>query len=274
MEPQYYANPPSNSSAPLGAENRVNGRILIVDDDYWVRRTLQITLSEHGFLVTESSSGEEALALARAIQYDCALLDINMPGQDGIEVCIELRNLRPRLAILMLTVRNSQDDRIAALEAGADDYVVKPFQTRELIARIRAAVRRVHAPVQPDTIIQVGEISLSIERRLVLKSGKAILLTPKEFDVLQCLMNQPGAVVPYRRLLSSVWGPEFTSQVDYLRTVVHQLRTKLEDNPRQPEYVLTQHYVGYRFADPKRPAGSDQEVLLPGTPEGHGGMAG
>jgi two-component system KDP operon response regulator KdpE len=229
---------------------RPAGRILIVDDDYGVRRSLHVTLYDLGFDVAEASSGEDALSLSRVIRYDAVLLDVNLPGKNGIEVCRELRQLYPRLAILMLTVRSNQDDRVEALEAGADDYIIKPFHMRELTARIRAAVRRVQTPaVELDHAIQIGEITLYPARRVVQKSGQSIHLTPKEFDLLAYLMRHSGLPVNHGRLLSSVWGAEYSSQVEYLRTFVRQLRKKLEDDPTCPKYLLTDSHIGYRFTD-------------------------
>jgi len=233
-----------------GEASRSAGRILIVDDDYAVRRALHITLYDQGFDVSEAASGDEALAIARVIKFDAVLLDINMPGKDGVQVCRELRHAFPRLAILMLTVRNEQDDRVEALDAGADDYVVKPFQMRELTARIRAAVRRVQTPnSEIDSAISIGDISLYPIRRVVQKLGQPVHLTPKEFDLLLYLMRHSGLPVSHGRLLSSVWGPEYSSQVEYLRTFVRQLRRKLENDPTDPKYILTDSHVGYRFTD-------------------------
>jgi two-component system KDP operon response regulator KdpE len=226
------------------------GRLLIVDDDYSIRRALHMTLYAQGFDVTEASSGAEALSLARAVRFDAVLLDINMPGKDGVNVCRELRQLFPRLAILMLTVRNSQDDQVGALDAGADDYVVKPFQMRELTARIRAAVRRVQTPAADhEPRIRIGEIVLDPARRYVEKAGAVVALTPKEFDLLHYLMVHAGSPVNHGRLLTLVWGQEYASRTEYLRTFVRQLRKKLEDNPTDPKYLLTDSHIGYRFAD-------------------------
>jgi two-component system KDP operon response regulator KdpE len=236
--------------AVTGEPPRPAGRLLIVDDDYAVRRALHITLYDQGFDVSEAASGDEALAIARVIRFDAVLLDINMPGKNGIEVCRELRHLFPRLAILMITIRNDQDDRVEALDAGADDYVVKPFQMRELTARIRAAVRRVQTPASEiDNAISIGALSLYPVRRMVQKSGQSVHLTPKEFDLLLYLMRHSGLPVSHGRLLASVWGPEYSSQVEYLRTFVRQLRRKLEDDPADPKYILTDSHVGYRFTD-------------------------
>jgi len=241
---------------PLSGETaRSAGRLLIVDDDYAVRRALHITLYDQGFDVSEAVSGEEALAIARVVRFDAILLDINMPGKDGIQICRELRMAYPRLAILMLTVRSEQDDRVEALDAGADDYVVKPFQMRELAARIRAAVRRVQTPASEiDNAISIGDIKLYPVRRIVQKQGQPVHLTPKEFDLLLYLMRQAGLPVSHGRLLSSVWGPEYASQVEYLRTFVRQLRRKLEDDPTNPRYILTDSHIGYRFTDGSTPS--------------------
>jgi two-component system KDP operon response regulator KdpE len=240
-------------------EPKPAGRILIVDDDYSIRRALHMTLYAQGFEVTEASSGEEALSLARAVRFDAVLLDINMPGRDGVEVCRELRKLFPRLAILMLTVRSSQDDQVGALDAGADDYVVKPFHMRELTARIRAAVRRVQTPAgENEQRIRIGEVILDPSRRYVEKAAQIVPLTPKEFDLLHYLMTHAGMPVNHSRLLTSVWGPEYASRNEYLRTFVRQLRKKLEDDPTNPKYLLTDSHIGYRFADAASLVKSDE----------------
>src|ERR1700685_313120 len=166
------------------------GIILIVDDDASVRRALHTTLQTLGFSTSEASGGEEALMLARTAPYDVVLLDINMPGMDGLESCRQLRRLLPRIAILMLTVRDSEDDKVQALESGADDYITKPFQMRELAARLRAAVRRYHAPaVRSEMPITVADVMLDPARHQVEKAGAKIHLTPHEFDALQLLMT-------------------------------------------------------------------------------------
>jgi two-component system, OmpR family, KDP operon response regulator KdpE len=247
-------------------EPKPAGRILIVDDDYSIRRALHMTLYAQGFDVTEASSGDEALSLARAVRFDAVLLDINMPGRDGVEVCRELRKLFPRLAILMLTVRSSQDDQVGALDAGADDYVVKPFHMRELTARIRAAVRRVQTPAgETEQRIRIGEIILDPSRRYVEKASQIVPLTPKEFDLLHYLMTHAGMPVNHTRLLTSVWGPEYASRNEYLRTFIRQLRKKLEDDPTNPKYLLTDSHVGYRFADASSLLRSSDELPHNGT---------
>ena len=224
--------------------------ILIVDDDASVRRALHTTLENFGFLTSEASGGDEALALARAAAYDIVLLDINMPGMDGLETCRRLRKLFPRIAILMLTVRDGEEDKVGALEAGADDYVTKPFHIRELVARVRAAVRRAQVlDDNTDAPISIGDIQLDPARREVQKSGVLIHLTPKEFDLLHYLMAHAGLPITHGRLLNAVWGPEYGDEVEYLRTFVRQLRKKIEDNPAVPKYLLTDIQIGYRFRD-------------------------
>ncbi|MGB7265452.1 MAG: response regulator transcription factor [Terracidiphilus sp.] len=225
-------------------------RILVVDDEPAIRRALRPPLVELGFQVSEASRGEEALQVLRAAQYDAVLLDINMPGIGGIETLRRIRAFAPRLPVLMLTVRDEEEDKVEALDMGADDYVTKPFSTRELVARIRTAVRRVHAPARPeDAPIEIGEIRLEPVKRRVTKRGQSIRLTRKEFDILICLMSRAGRVVSYAKLLTAVWGPECREEVEYLRTFVRQLRKKIEDDPSNPLYLLTDVYVGYRFAD-------------------------
>src|SRR5208337_3890647 len=207
-------------------------------------------LVELGFQVAEASRGEEALQMLRTTTFDVVLLDINMPGIGGIETLRRIRVFAPRLPILMLTVRDQEEEKVEALDLGADDYVTKPFSTRELIARVRAAIRRVKAPARPeDAPIEIGEIRLEPVKRSVTKRGEPIHLTRKEFDILHCLMIRAGRVVTYARLLTAVWGADCREEVEYLRTFVRQLRKKIEDDPSNPVYLLTDVYVGYRFAD-------------------------
>jgi two-component system KDP operon response regulator KdpE len=225
-------------------------RILIVDDEPAIRRALRPPLIELGFYVTEASRGEEALQLLRATTHDAVLLDVNMPGIGGLETLRRIRAFAPRLPILMLTVRDQEEDKVEALESGADDYVTKPFSTRELIARIRAAVRRVRAPARTeDAPIEIGEIRLEPVKRSVTRRGQTVHLTRKEFDILHCLMSRAGRVVTYAKLLTAVWGADCREEVEYLRTFIRQLRRKIEDDPSNPIYLLTDVYVGYRFAD-------------------------
>ena len=227
-------------------------RVLIVDDEPSIRRALHTTLSGLGFQIEEASGGEQAISFVRSEHYDAALLDINLPGIGGIETCREIRRLEPQLPILMLTIRDDADDKIEALDAGADDYITKPFHVGELIARVRAAVRRSqNMQNNKDSVITIGDIELDIGRRLVRKRGVIVHLTPKEFDLLHCLMSKAGRPIAHARLLTSVWGTEYGNELEYTRTFVRQLRRKLEDDPSRPHYILTESYLGYRFADPE-----------------------
>jgi two-component system, OmpR family, KDP operon response regulator KdpE len=228
------------------------GKVLIVDDDSAIRRALHNTLHGMGFAVDDASSGEAALELVGTAEYDVVLMDINMPGIGGIRACREIRRSLPRLGILMLTVRDREEDKVTALDAGADDYITKPFNIRELAARIRAAVRRSSASkVDPDAPICIGNIELDPARRMVRKAGEPVHLTPKEFDMLRYLMAHAGMPITHLRLLHAVWGPEYGGELEYLRTFVRQLRKKLEDDPGEPEYLLTDSHIGYRFAEAK-----------------------
>lgn len=225
-------------------------RVLVVDDEPAIRRALRPPLTELGFEMTEASRGEMALEILRTEPFDAILLDVNMPGIGGIETLRRVRAASPRLPIIMLTVRDREEEKVNALELGADDYVTKPFGVRELVARIRASVRRNHAPaIAEDQPIVIGEIDLNPSRRSVTKRGQSIHLTRKEFDILHCLMSRAGRVITYARLLTAVWGAESREEVEYLRTFVRQLRKKIEDDPAHPTYLLTDIYVGYRFAD-------------------------
>lgn len=224
--------------------------ILVVDDEPAIRRALKIPLAALGFAVLEASRGEEALHLAAAHRLDAILLDLNMPGIGGMETLRRVRAREPRLPVLVLTVHDEEDRKIEALDSGADDYITKPFSMRECIARVRTAVRRSRAPEKTaDAPIAIGAVRISPVKRLVTKSGVRLRLTPKEFAILAFLMANAGRAVTYSRLLAAVWGPEYRLEVDYLRTFVRQLRKKIEDDPSNPRYILTDPYVGYRFTD-------------------------
>jgi len=229
----------------------IHGNILITDDDPDLRRVLRRTLDALGFEVAESCDGEQALKRTESQRFQAILLDVNMPGVGGIATCREMRRRDPRLQIVMLTVRDRETDKIEALDAGADDYITKPFSIPELAARLRSAVRR-SAVVAPDPCapIAIGDIELDAARRTVRKGGALLRLTPKEFDLLHYLMTRPGLPLSHARLLQAVWGNEYGQELEYLRTFVHQLRKKLEDDPSTPEYLLTEPYVGYRFREP------------------------
>ena len=223
-------------------------KVLIVEDDEDIRQSLFETLGALGFLIGEASNGEEALVRLRMVNYDAVLLDINMPGMGGVETCRRIVQIHPRLPVIMLTVRDDEEDKVEALDAGAHDYVTKPFQIRELTARIRAAIRSSKAiAVSSDLSIDIGDLELNPSRRHVKKLGQEIRLTPKEFEMLHYLMGHAGRPVPHSRLLISLWGPEYGNEREYLRVLINQLRKKIEDDPAHPTYILTESHVGYRF---------------------------
>jgi two-component system, OmpR family, KDP operon response regulator KdpE len=230
------------------------GRILVVDDDPQIRRVMRVTLTAQGYEVNDARSGEEALEKLRQRQSDLVLLDMNMPGLGGIETCREIR-AGSDVAIIMLTVRDSEADKVEALDAGADDYVTKPFRTQELLARIRAALRR--APSARAAEIQhltLGATEVDFEARRVRTGARDVRLTPKELDVLRYLALHAGKVVPHRELLQAVWGPDYGDEVDYLRVIVNQLRKKIEAEPSHPMHLLTEPWVGYRLQLPASPS--------------------
>lgn len=227
------------------------GRLLVVEDDAALRRSLRTTLDVLGFDVGEASNGEDGLVRLRMVDYEAVLLDINMPGIGGIETCRRIRRVYTKIPILMLTVRDSEDDKVESLEAGADDYVTKPFQTRELTARIRAAIRRFRAPETPaEMSITNGAIMLDPVRRRVERAGIEVHLTPREFDVLQLLMAHAGRPITHARLVAALRVPGFGSERAYLRVLIGQVRKKLEDDAANPIYILTDSYIGYRFREP------------------------
>lgn len=235
--------------------DNTQGTVLLVEDDRAIRRGLRATLTALEFEVGEAGSGEEALTRLRMVDYDAVLMDLNMPGIGGVEACRRVRKEFPHLSILVVTVRDSEEDKIEALDAGADDYVTKPFQIRELTARIRAAVRRRRiTPNASEQTIQIGIFELNPGRRMVKKRGQEVRLTPTEFDLLAYLMTHAGHPILHAKLLSTVWGAEYGDEREYLRTFILQLRRKLEDDPSNPSYLKTVNYLGYVF---REPAGED-----------------
>ncbi len=222
-------------------------KILIVDDEPQLRRVISTTLVGSGYTVEQARTGEEALNKLREQKYELVLLDLNMPGIGGLETCREIR-WGSDVAIIILSVRNAEKDKVQALDAGADDYVSKPFSTPELLARIRATLRRL--PVSPDSgsqILVLGNVTVNFLQRRVNAGEREIRLTPKEFDLLQYLANNPDQPVPHRKLLQAVWGPDYGDEVEYLRVFINQLRKKIEPDPSHPAYILTEPWVGYRL---------------------------
>ena len=228
-----------------------NATILIVDDEPQLRRVMLATLSDLGYVVIDAKTGEEALEKFRQESPDLVLLDLNMPGIGGLETCRALR-AGSDVPIVILSVRNAERDKVEALDAGADDYVTKPFGIQELLARIRAAMRRIPGGgEQGPRTIRTEDLEIDFDLRTAKVRGKAVRLTPKEFDLLRYLVVNGNKAVPHRKLLQAVWGPDYGDEVEYLRVFVNSLRKKVEPNPSKPKYLLTEPWVGYRFAFPE-----------------------
>ena len=229
-----------------------NANILVVDDEAQIRRVLRSTLSFRGYTISEATSGEEAVELIRKHKPDLILLDVNLPGMSGVETCREIRRSSDT-PIIMLTVRNAERDKVVALDAGADDYVIKPFGIEELLARVRASLRRHPSPDALAPFVS-KDFSVDFEQRRVTVGGAEVHLAPKEFQVLRHLIVNQGKPVSHRRLLQSIWGPEYGEETENLRVVINQLRKKIEKDPSQPKYILTEPWVGYRFQPPRSAA--------------------
>jgi len=228
-----------------------SGRVLIVDDEAQIRRVLRTSLVASGFVVREARRGEEALELIREEVPDLLIVDINLPGMSGFEVCREIRETC-EVPIIMLSVRNNERDKVRALDSGADDYVVKPFGIQELLARIRANLRRrVPSAEEAPLRFETGDLAIDFAQRKVIARGHEARLTPKEFELLHYLVSHPNKALPHRELLQAVWGPDYGDQVEYLRVFINQLRKKIEPQPSKPRYLVTEPWVGYRFATPE-----------------------
>lgn len=225
-------------------------RVLVVDDEPQIRRVIRTALTANEYEIYEARTGEEALEVLREFNPDVILLDMNMPGIGGMGTCREIRAVS-EAAIIVLSVRDSERDKIAALDAGADDYITKPFSINELMARIRANIRRRPAQQEDAPPLVVSEdLTIDLSKRRVLARGQPVRLTPKEFDLLQCLISNANKPIAHRKLLQTLWGPEYGDEVEYLRVFVSQLRKKIEVDPAHPRYILTEPWVGYRFALP------------------------
>jgi two-component system KDP operon response regulator KdpE len=224
-----------------------SSRILVVDDEPQLRRALRSTLSALGFVVADAETGEAALKKVRSEKFDLILLDINMPGLSGIETCRAIRD-RSDVSILMLTVRDRAEDKIEALDAGADGYVTKPFDVNELLARIRATLRRAPASALGESrVLHLDGLDISFRDRQVTLEGRVARLTPTELELLHYFVTHPNSVLPHDKILQAVWGPDYGDEVEYLRVFVNQLRKKIEPDPARPRYILTEPWLGYRF---------------------------
>jgi two-component system, OmpR family, KDP operon response regulator KdpE len=228
--------------------------ILIVDDEPQIRRVVRTTLATEGYTVLEARNGEEALETLRREHPGLILLDVNMPGISGLDACKEIRQSSD-VPVIMLTVRNTERDKVSALDAGADDYVVKPFGAPELLARIRAALRRSAAGETTPPFLS-DDLQIDFAKRAVTVRGNGVRLTPKEFELLRHLVANQGKALGHRRLLQAVWGPDYGEETEYLRVFINQLRKKIEPDPRHPRYIHTEPWIGYRF----EPAGKKKHA--------------
>jgi len=222
------------------------GRILVVDDEPQIRRIMRTELTRAGYEVDDAKTGEEGLVKVREFHPDLVLLDINMPGMGGLAACRAIRS-DANAAIIMLTVHNTESAKVEALDAGADDFVTKPFSTPELLARIRAALRRLPVSHSSPNTLRVGQLTIDFAARTVAQGSASSHLTPKELDLLRYLTQHANEAVSHRELLQAVWGPDYGDQVDYLRVFIKSLRKKIEPNPESPQYITTEPWVGYRF---------------------------
>jgi two-component system, OmpR family, KDP operon response regulator KdpE len=225
----------------------------VVDDEPQLRRTLRSTLTALGFIVAAAETGEGALEMLREERFDLMLLDINMPGISGVETCRAVKE-RSDISVLMLSVRDRAEDKIQALDAGADGYVTKPFDVNELLARIRATLRRSPSTALSETeVLRLDGLEIHFRERRVRVNGRVERLTPTELDLLYYFVTHSDAVLPHVKVLQAVWGPDYGDEVEYLRVFVNQLRRKIEPDPVRPRFIVTEPWLGYRFVtDPGR----------------------
>jgi two-component system KDP operon response regulator KdpE len=227
------------------AQAQATGRVLIVDDEPQIRRTLELNLAARGFAVDQATSGEMALELAARVHPDLVIVDLGLPGIDGIDVVRQLRTWG-RVPILVLSARDSEASKVAALDAGADDYVTKPFGINELLARIRAAIRRAAVP-EEEAVVTTPDFSVDLAAKRVSAGGHEIRLTPTQWHLVEVLVRNQGRLVTQRQLLQEVWGPGYGDESHYLRVFMAQIRRKLEPDPSRPRYFVTEAGMGYRF---------------------------
>ncbi len=223
------------------------GNILVVDDEPQITRVLKTTLSSHGYGTRTASDGDEAVQMMKEWSPDLLITDLRMPNMDGLELCRQVR-ATSQIPIIVLSVRGEERIKVEALDAGADDYVTKPFSTNELLARVRGALRRASVKDAPEEqVIDIGDFHIDLQSRSVQVRDRSLHLTPKEFDLLVYLARHPGKVVTHRALLSAIWGENSVEQPEYLRVFVGHLRKKTESDEGSPRYIITEPWVGYRF---------------------------
>ena len=225
--------------------NEIGFRVLVVDDERAIRRYLHAALNAHGYIIYEGINGQEALSMAAAERPDLLILDLGLPDIDGVEVTRQIREWS-QLPIIILSVREQEGDKVAALDAGADDYLTKPFSTGELMARIRVALRR-STQTSTEPVFTSGELEVNLSRRLVTVKDQEISLTPTEYDLLRVLIQHPGRVLTHRQLLQKVWGNAYETEAHLLRVNMSNLRRKIEPDPTRPHYIITEPGVGYRL---------------------------
>ncbi len=229
------------------ANSEVKGNILVVDDEAQITRVLKTTLSSQGYGIRSASDGEEALQLMKDWTPDLVVTDLRMPNMDGLELCRRIRT-ESHIPIIVLSVKGEEKIKVEALDAGADDYITKPFSINELLARVRAALRRASTPQHPESpVVEVGDFRIDVPGRTVQVKNRDVRLTPKEFDLLVYLARHPGKVLTHRALLGAVWGQNSVEQPEYLRVFVGHLRKKLEPDENAAHYIITEPWVGYRF---------------------------
>jgi two-component system KDP operon response regulator KdpE len=222
-----------------------SGRVLVVDDESQIRRALGTNLKARGYEVVQAPTGEDALRLAAEQHPDVVVLDLGLPGIDGIEVVRGLRGWTS-VPIIVLSVRGDESDKVAALDAGADDFVTKPFGMNELLARLRAALRR-RSPAEEEAVVATPAFTIDLAAKRVTQEGEEVHLTPTEWHLVEMLVRNRGKLVSQRQLLQEVWGPQYETETNYLRVYLAQIRRKLEPDPSQPRYFITEPGMGYRF---------------------------
>jgi two-component system KDP operon response regulator KdpE len=225
---------------------------LVIDDEPQIRRLLRVTLEANGYSVSEAATGQAGIVQAAQSRPEIILLDLGLPDMDGVEVLKRIREWS-RVPVIILSVRDRENDKIAALDAGADDFVTKPFGSGELLARLRTTLRR-SQPQSAEAVYRAGKIEIDLAARNVRRLGQEIKLTPTEYSLLRLLVVHAGKILTHRQLLTEVWGPNAVEQTQYLRVHIAHLREKLEANTNRPELILTESGVGYRFAKPEDPS--------------------
>ncbi|MBN2098494.1 MAG: response regulator transcription factor [Dehalococcoidia bacterium] len=224
-------------------------KILVADDEPKILMFIRANLAARGYEVHVAQDGAEAVDLAARVAPDVIVLDVNMPGMDGIEACRRIREWSI-VPIIMLSVRGDEVDKVKALDEGADDYVTKPFGVEELLARIRVALRRAKNASSPSPAFVAGDLEVDFSNRVVKRHGKVLKLTPTEYELLTYLVSNRGKVLSHRQILHSVWGPEYGEESEYVRVFIRQLRSKIEEDPSNPQLIQTETRIGYRFVPP------------------------